>query len=125
MLLEAREQHLEKGPQMIIQPTASFKENLSRLPSIEDVARIELIDADGTVVGSIENQPGKQGSLAIYQYLHQVFGTLDAEAAEHGLAVFAELTEEARNHSGSHPNIDRLLEIAGGAAPLSIQVIAV
>lgn len=110
---------------MIIEPTNSFKDNLSKLLSIDAVARIDLIDASGSVVGFIENKPGKLGSLAIYQYLHQVFGTLDAEAASHGLAVFAELTEEAKGHPGSHPNIDRLIEIAGGAEPLSIQVITV
>ena len=53
----------------MIQPTASFKENLQLLPSIDDLARIELIDPKGAVVASIENQTGKQGSLAVYQYL--------------------------------------------------------
>lgn len=107
----------------MIQPGASFKENLQQLPSIEGVARIDLVDANGAVVASIENQPGKQGSLAVYQYLKQVFGTLDAKAAEHGLAVFGEHTQDARNRPGAHPNIDRLLDIAAGGAPLGIEVI--
>lgn len=107
----------------MIQPGASFKENLQQLPSIEGVARIDLVDANGAVVASIENQPGKQGSLAVYQYLKQAFGTLDAKAAEHGLAVFGEHTEDARNRPGAHPNIDRLLEIVAGGAPLGIEVI--
>ncbi|KIC07541.1 hypothetical protein RA19_23555 [Leisingera sp. ANG-M1] len=108
----------------MIQPTASFKDNLQLLPPIEGLARIDLIGPDGTTVASIENQPGKQGSLAVYQYLQQVFGTLDAEAAAHGLTVFAEHTQDAKNRPGAHPNIDRLLEIADGGAALSIQLLA-
>ena len=106
----------------MIQPTASFKNTLQLLPLIEGLTRIDLIDPTGTVVASIKNEPGKQGSLAVYQYLEQSFGTLDAEAAAHGLAVFAEHTEDARNRPGAHPNIDRLLEIVGGAAALEIRL---
>lgn len=109
----------------MIQPTASFKDNLQLLPPIAGLARIELVDPAGAVVATIENQPGKQGSLAVYQYLGQSFGSLTPEAAEHGLAVFAEHTEDARNRPGAHPNIDRLLEIVGGAAALSIRLVAV
>jgi hypothetical protein len=107
----------------MIQPGPSFKDNLQHLPPIDGIARIDLIDEAGTVVATIENQPGKQGSLAVYQHLHQSFGTLNAAAAEHGLAVFAEHTPDARNRPGAHPNIDRLLEIATGSAPLNIEVI--
>ena len=104
----------------MIQPTALFNNNLQLLPSIEGLTRIDLIDPTGTVVASIKNEPGKQGSLAVYQYLEQSFDTLDAEAAAHGLAVFGEHTEDARNRPGAHPNIDRLLEIVSGAAALEI-----
>ena len=45
---------------------------------------------------------------------------VDAEAARHGLQVFAEHTPDARNRPGAHPNIDRLLAIADGGAALSI-----
>jgi len=108
----------------MIQPGAAFKDNLPLLPSIEGVRRIDLLDEKGAVVGSIENQPGKQGSLAVYHYLKQVFGTLDATAAQHGLVVFAEHTADARNRPGAHPNVDHLLAIVAGAAPLRIEVIA-
>jgi hypothetical protein len=108
----------------IIQPTSTFKENLELLPPVDDVRRIDLVDMPGTVVASIDNQPGKQGSLAVYQYLKQSFGTLNAQAAEHGLAVFAEHTADARQRPGAHPNVDRLLAITAGGAPLSIEVIA-
>ncbi|MGF6726100.1 hypothetical protein P3T43_005488 [Paraburkholderia sp. GAS41] len=108
----------------MIQPGNVFKDNLAQLPSIDGVARIDLIDGNGAVVASIENKPGKQGSLAVYQYLQQSFGTLDAKAAEHGLAVFAEHTVDARNRPGAHPNVDILLAIAGGGEALRIDVVA-
>jgi hypothetical protein len=108
----------------MIQSSATFKDNLQQLPSIDGVQRIDLVDGKGAVVASIENQSGKQGSLAVYQYLKQVFGTLDAKAAEHGLVVFAEHTADARNRPGAHPNVDRLLAIAAGGTPLGIEVIA-
>lgn len=102
----------------------TFKDNLQQLRSIDGVQRIDLVDGKGAVVASIENQPGKQGSLAVYQYLKQVFNTLDAKAAEHGLVVFAEHTADAGNRPGAHPNVDRLLAIAAGGTPLRIEVIA-
>lgn len=107
-----------------IQPATTFKDNLQQLPPVDGLERIDLIDAEGAVVASIENQPGKQGSLAVYQYLQQAFGNLDAKAAEHGLAVFGEHTADARSRPGAHPNVDRLLTIAEGGAPLAIAVIA-
>ena len=108
----------------MIQPGSDFKANLQQLPPIDGVQRIDLLGGEGTVVASIENQPGKQGSLAVYQYLQQCFGTLDAKAAEHGLLVFGEHTADARLRPGAHPNVDLLLAIAAGGAPLSIEVIA-
>jgi hypothetical protein len=107
-----------------IQPGASFKDNLQQLPPIDGLARLDLTDASGVVVASIENQPGKQGSLAVYHYLKQCFGTLDATAANHGLALFAEHVADARNRPGAHPNIDRLFDIAADNAALNIELIA-
>lgn len=104
----------------MIQPGNVFKDNLARLPGIEGITRIDLIDGKGAVVASIDNVPGKQGSVAVYHYLKTVFDTLDARAAEHGLAVFAEHTEDARKRPGAHPNVDRLLAIVAGAEALSI-----
>lgn len=108
----------------MFQPSATFNDNLQQLPPVGDVQRIALVDGNGSVVASIENHPGKQGSLAVYQYLKQCFGTLDVKAAEHGLLIFAEHTADARNRPGAHPNVDRLLAIAAGGTPLSIEVIA-
>ena len=108
----------------MIQPSPVFKDNLAQLPAIDGIARIDLVDTSGTVVASIENVQGKQGSLAVYHYLQQVFGKLDAQAAEHGLAVFAEHTADARNRPGAHPNVDRLLVVAAGGEALHIRVVA-
>ncbi|NKJ42115.1 DUF2322 family protein [Novosphingobium sp. SG720] len=106
-----------------IEPATTFKDNLALLPPITGVNRVDLIDAAGAVVDSIPNLPGKQGSLAIYHYLGQVFGGLDQAAAAHGLALFAEHTSDARQNPGAHPNVDRLLAIAAGGAPLGIVAI--
>jgi hypothetical protein len=86
-----------------IQPIATFKDNLQQLPAIDGVQRVDLFDDAGAVVASIENAPGKQGSLAVYQYLKQAFGLLDALAAAHGLEVFGEHTADARERPGAHP----------------------
>ena len=106
----------------MIQPTNVFKDNLAQLPAIDGLERIDLIDGKGDIVATIENKPGKQGSLAVYNYLKQTFGTLDAKAAEHGLAVFAEHTADARNRPGAHPNVDRLQAIVDGGEALRIEV---
>nr|WKF61964.1 hypothetical protein HUO10_006496 [Paraburkholderia busanensis] len=108
----------------MIQPSNVFKDNLAQMPAIDGIARIDLVGGNGAVLASIENKPGKQGSLALYNYLHQTFGTLDAKAAEHGLALFAEHTADARNRPGAHPNVDLLLAIVAGGEPLRIDVVA-
>ena len=107
----------------MIQPTASFKDNLLLLPSVEGLMLIDLINSAGETVASIENKPGKQGSLIIYQYLFQTFGTIDAKAAAHGLVVFAEHTADAKARPGAHSNIDLLFDIVAGGDPLSVQAI--
>ncbi len=107
----------------MIQPTASFKDNVLLLPSVEGLMRIDLFNSAGDTVASIENKPGKQGSLIVYQYLFQTFGSIDAKAAAHGLSVFAEHTADAKARPGAHPNIDLLLDIVAGGDPLSVQAI--
>ena len=107
----------------MITPTASFRDNLLLMPSVENLIRIDLTNPAGDIVASIENQPGKQGSLVVYQYLKQVFGTIDAKAAAHGMEVFAEHTQDARKRPGAHPNIDRLLDIVEGSDALDVQLV--
>ncbi|WP_454798318.1 DUF2322 family protein [Novosphingobium lindaniclasticum] len=106
-----------------IEPGATFKDNLQLLPPIDGLERIDLVDDEGNVAASIANQPGKQGSLAVYNYLKQRFDHLDAAAAEHGLVVFAEHTADARERPGAHPNVDLLLDIAARGGRLGIEVI--
>ena len=107
----------------MIQPADTFKANLAQLPPIDGIAQIDLVDDSDKVVHSIPNEPGKQGSLALYHYLQQACGTLDAEAAEHGLHIFSEHVRDAQNNPGAHPNIDLLLAIVAGAPELRIAVI--
>ena len=99
---------------------ADDKRILVRMNIVKDESRRIRQDS----VASIENKPGKQGSLAVYNYLQQTFGTLDAKAAAHGPVVFAEHTADARNRPGAHPNVDILLAIAAGGEALRIGVVA-
>ena len=107
----------------MITPTTSFKDNLQLLPSVDDIAHIDIIDTTGAILDTIENKPGKQGSLVVYRYLVEIFGSIDARAATHGLEVFAEHTADAKNRPGAHPNIDRLLEIIESGEALKLQVV--
>ena len=108
----------------MIRPGASFKDNLQALPPIDGLARIELSNAAGELVATIVNEPGKQGSLAVYNYLYQQFGLLDQAAAQLGLDIFAEHTADAKNRPGAHPNIDRLFAVLEKGETLEIAVIA-
>jgi hypothetical protein len=94
----------------------SFAEVLAGLPAVNHLAAIELTGPDGES-SRVENKPGSQGSLKVYAYLLEKFGTLDRKAAESGLIMYAEHTLDARAHPGRHPNIDRLLAtVADGRA---------
>ena len=88
-----------------------FAENLKKLPGISHLAAINLLDAEGGVLVCLENKPGCQGSLAVYNHLAQTYGAITPEAAKKGLELFGEHTEDARAHPGKHPNIDRLLAV--------------
>nr|WP_218164920.1 DUF2322 family protein [Pseudoduganella namucuonensis] len=88
-----------------------FSDNLSLLPVRDTLAAIELIDQAGTTVAKIENKPGQAGSLRVYAWLADALGAITAEAAEVGLKIYAEHTQDARANPGKHPNIDRLFNI--------------
>jgi len=100
---------------------SSFAENLKKLPGISHLAAIKLLDTEGILVGSIENKSGSQGSLAVYNHLAQTFGAIVPEAAQKGLELYAEHTEDARLNPGKHPNIDRLLVIAADGGTLRVK----
>lgn len=99
----------------------SFADNLKKLPGISHLAAIELIDAEGVQVALIENKPGSAGSVAVYNHLAQTYGLINRDAALKGLEIYAEHTDDARNHPGKHPNIDRLLALESGAKALRIK----
>lgn len=87
----------------------AFADNLKQLPKVSHLAALNLIDANGALVATIENKPGQAGSLAVYNHLAQLYGAITAEAAKKGLELYAEHVEDARAHPGKHPNIDRLI----------------
>ncbi len=97
----------------------SFAEVLAGLPPVDHLMAIELTTTDGETA-RVENKPGSQGSLKVYAYLLEKFGSLDKAAAEAGLIMYAEHTLDARAHPGKHPNIDRLLRVAAGGAEYSM-----
>jgi len=89
----------------------AFSDNLKQLPAVSHLAGLQLIDATGAVVATIENKPGQAGSLAVYAALASEFGSINAQAAAKGLDIYAEHTVDARTHPGKHPNIDRLITL--------------
>jgi len=98
-----------------------FAENLKKLPGISHLAAINLLDAEGALVASIENKAGSQGSLAVYNHLAQTHGAIVPEAAAQGLELYGEHTEDARRNPGKHPNIDRLLQMAAEGGLLRVK----
>lgn len=98
-----------------------FADNLKKLPGISHLAAINLLAADDSIVATIENKAGSQGSLAVYNHLAQTYGSINAEAARKGLEIFAEHTEDERANPGKHPNIARLLHIEAGGAALRVK----
>ncbi|MDP3037669.1 MAG: DUF2322 family protein [Rhodocyclaceae bacterium] len=94
----------------------TLAENLKQLPKVSHLAALQLIDADGNVVATIENKSGQTGSLAVYNHLAQLYGAITAAAAARGLELYAEHTADAKANPGKHPNIDRLVTLASGRA---------
>jgi hypothetical protein len=103
----------------------TFKENLDTFPAIDGIARLELLDSNGNIAGIIENKAGSQGSLRLYLHLANLYGSITPEAAETGLDLYAEHTDDAEDNPGKHPNIDRLFEVIENKQPLTIRKIAV
>ena len=102
---------------------STFADNLRQLPDIAHLSALQLIDAAGQVAATIENKPGKAGSLALYNALAAKHGSINVAAAQEGLVLFAEHTEAARQHPGSHPNIDRLFEVVASGQGYNVRLI--
>lgn len=98
-----------------------FAETLKTLPGVSHLAALQLIDAAGEVVASIENRPGQAGSLAVYNHLAQLHGAITPEAATQGLGLYGEHTADARTNPGKHPNIDRLVELVDNGRTLRVK----
>lgn len=98
-----------------------FSDNLAQLPALESVAAIQLVDQSGTPVATIENKPGQAGSLRVYSWLASNLGAITPEAAELGLKIYAEHTQDARANPGKHPNIDRLFNIKTADQTLQVK----
>ena len=104
----------------------AFADKLKTLPGVSHLAALQLLDAAGEVVATIENKPGQAGSLAVYNHLAQLYGAISPEAAKKGLELYAEHTEDARANPGKHPNIDRLIGLIERGETLRVkQVFAV
>lgn len=89
----------------------TFAEILASLESADHLTQLEISNPDGSPAAIIENKPGSQGSLKLYHHLWKKYGAIDRQAAEEGLALYAEHTADARSNPGKHPNIDRLFDV--------------
>ena len=99
----------------------AFAENLKTLPGVSHLKSLELLDAAGEVVATIENKQGQTGSLAVYNHLGQIYGAITADAARKGLELYAEHAADAQAHPGKHPNIDRLLALSRDGGTLRLK----
>ncbi len=97
----------------------SFVDNLNTLPEAQG-ARIRLRDVHGVECGVIENAPGTAGSFRLYAYLALQHGGITQQAAEEGILLYAEHSEDARQYPGKHPNIDRLLDCIAHNSQLAV-----
>ncbi len=100
----------------------NFADILKTLPEFAG-EKLVLTDVSGTEVASIANAPGTAGSFRVYAHLARQYGAINVEAAAEGLAIFAEHTEDASQHPGKHPNIDRLIAIMITGSPLDVRII--
>jgi hypothetical protein len=109
--------------------TGALKDNFARLSKTtppESIAKVVVRDSSGAEITTIPNADGKRASLGFFAHLAQKHGGVVARgaSAEEGLALYDEVTDEAKAHRGSHPNIDLLLDVQSGAVgPLTVEVI--
>lgn len=102
----------------------NFADRLKQLPSVSHLTALQLLDANGQVLATIENRPGQAGSLAVYHALAAKHGgVITPAAAAEGLEWYGEHLADARANPGKHPNIDRLLAWAQGTATYSARLV--
>ena len=100
-----------------------FSETLATLENSEHIQKIELLQANGAKAGVIENKPGSQGSVKVYHHLFNKWGSINKDAAEDGLRIYAEHTLDAEENPGKHPNIDRLFEVIETGDVLTVSIV--
>ena len=103
--------------------TSSFKDILPTLKDASHIQQLDLLNEQGELVDSIENVPGKSGSVSVYYHVSADNGQLDKAGAEQALLLYAEHTEDARQNPGKHPNIDRLFNIIDNDLTYQVNVI--
>jgi hypothetical protein len=110
--------------------TAALKDNMLRLSATfppDSMSKV-IVTLPGDAAAAsitIPNADGKRASLVFYAALAAknggVVGPTEAAA---GLALYDEVVAEAREHRGSHPNIDLLLDVQSGAiGSLKVEVV--
>jgi hypothetical protein len=99
----------------------AFKDNLDTLPAAAG-SRIVLLDDSGAEAAVIANGPGTSGSFRVYAYLAKKWGGINHDAAEEGLPLYAEHTEDARSNPGKHPNIDRLIAVLSTGRSFRVRI---
>ena len=102
--------------------SSKFKEILKTLPDVTELDRVELYDLNDNYIDKIVNLPGTQGSLKVFFFLYKKYKLIDTEAARNGLELFSEHTGDAKKKPGSHPNIDRLINLINNNEVLKIKV---
>lgn len=99
-----------------------FSDFLAELETTDLIQKIELMNPAGEVVGLIENKPGSQGSVRVFNHLFKKWGSITKDAAKDGLKIYAEHTADAEENPGKHPNIDRLLNVIETGEVLTVSI---
>lgn len=99
-----------------------FSDFLAELETTDQIQKIELMNPAGEVVGLIENKPGSQGSVRVFNHLFKKWGSITKDAAKDGLKIYAEHTVDAEENPGKHPNIDRLLNVIETGEVLTVSI---
>jgi hypothetical protein len=99
-----------------------FSDFLAELETTDQIQKIELMNPAGEIVGLIENKPGSQGSVRVFNHLFKKWGIINKDAAKDGLRIYAEHTADAEENPGKHPNIDRLLNVIETGEVLTVSI---
>lgn len=99
-----------------------FSDFLAELETTDQIQKIELMNPAGEVIGLIENKPGSQGSVRVFNHLFKKWGSITKDAAKDGLKIYAEHTADAEENPGKHPNIDRLLNVIETGEVLTVSI---